>query len=172
MVANAPQVKRVDVQLRGGLDPNPPQPIRRKKRGDVAAQARVAELLKWLISEWWAYEVALRGMIAYLPATACTCRKCRNAGRRWPSTHVGSVGVSYDCFLERQALPHVERARMTEGEALSEGLTIIKRIGPRAPKPAPVLVAGCEMCEGLRVKGDRYCLACWEVAKADYQESE
>lgn len=92
----------------------------------------------------------------------CACVKC--VGKLWPYPHAGSIGpgegdyVSYECYVLEREFAAVEPRKMTEADAVREGLTIKdSQAGEWSLAP---LVPGCERCGADRRKGDRYCAVC------------
>ena len=117
--------------------------------------------------------------------TKCECGRCpqepirRDAiqGPRWPAPHVGIVAMyelarkddakryecCCECWWEIHAPPPREQRPISEIMALDEGLTIKVR-RHREPREKRALVSGCELCGGMRPRGDRFCLKCRAVA--------
>lgn len=127
-----------------------------------------------LCSIWWAEHVA-RNRGPYLPDTPCDCSHCRRR-RKWPSVNFGSRNISFECFTLAHAPPEkTDRwRRVSHAEAASVGLHIIRRRAGEhndTPKGISVLVAGCERCEGLKVKGDRFCIRCAALVKQEMEDS-
>jgi len=116
----------------------------------------------------------------------CGCRACRGEitwpiyycgsdqanrpdglGERGISPKLGNViwwmhgWISFECYMQEAAPPDAERRpkiQRDEGWGHTQGLTIH---GPMRP----VMVVGCELCGGLRPRGQHYCLNCFGWAK-------
>jgi hypothetical protein len=135
-----------------------------------AARERVrAKLLLLLCSDYWVWEATLNRPVA--PQSLCQCGHCRGL-RKFPEPYLFVRSQwSYDCFLERHPpVPIDERGPKTEEQAEDHGLTVKKR-RTKPQKQIFVLVSGCEGCDGLRPKGDRFCLACAERVRRQMVES-
>ena len=141
-----------------------------KKSPSVAQiESLKARFLQRCCSEYWFYR---RAASASTPTgKRCFCIACSEARRYgWPRPHVGSVGISFDCFVEGTDIepndPAYARDRAVHnGEAMGAGMTI-KRRRQRPPAECQVLVAGCEGCEdGMKPRGERYCMKCRAIMK-------
>ncbi len=150
-----------------------------RKGNGVARAARIAEqclkdqYLHRCCSEAWFWDKAAHR--PYIPSAQCRCRRCLDARHfGWPNNHyIGSGEISYDCWLERNRIDEAtpDPKLMSERDARRAGLTI-KRHRQRDPVPTPVLVPGCEGCEdGLRPRGDRFCVVCAARVKMEMRES-
>lgn len=160
--------KKQKVKLRGGLDPNPPSEATGSEALWEYVEAKRDELRKKVCSAYWIDEIVYNG--TYSPAAHCNCRRCKRRGfMGWPAPVIMSCGMSFECFLERTAKSESKR-KVTEKEAMDEGLSIIKRFEKKAKIP-PVLVSGCFGCDGLRPKGDKYCLQCKHRVQREMRES-
>lgn len=111
---------------------------------------------------------------AHFPDRRCACDACH--GRAWPYPHVGSAGpkrwqwISYECHVLRDSemlandpTPANDPRRLTERDAMNEGLTIKASQANR--DPLPEMVPGCQRCGRNRRKGDRYCAVCAKAAR-------
>ena len=137
----------------------------------AAERQRVGRLIQnlsaRLCSIWWAEHVA-RNQGPYLPDTPCDCSHCRRR-RKWPNVNFGSTGISYECFTLEFMRPASDKRAMTDDEARYLGLHKVRRQSSRGE--IKVLVAGCERCEGLRPRGERYCMACRALVKREMREA-
>jgi hypothetical protein len=101
----------------------------------------------------------------------CLCLPCQLAEGCWPDYYIGSCNLSWECFLERNDLVEERPGSIPDAAAIADRLHKVRRRPPRARKPAPVLIDGCEGCGGLRPKGNRYCLECEQSVRAAMEAS-
>jgi hypothetical protein len=155
--------------------------VKEKRSGAAELQSLKARFLQRCCSEYWFYQ---RAAGATTPiGTTCQCVACAEARHfAWPRPHVGSVGISFDCFCEHADLePSDERlardSTMRAGEAIAAGLTVKRerQLKPnRVPdSPTRVLRKPCQGgCEGgLCEIGEKYCLACKARVMREMNES-
>jgi hypothetical protein len=151
--------------LRGGLDPRSIEELRR-------AQAAPPDLFTYTYIR------------PVHPSTdiPCACAKC-DLNKKWPGYYVGSVGLSWECFLEgyrlRPTLADTQPSRRVDYRGVRndvksatrhlrgrEGFWASRedmrvRSKRRMWKAGESDMRDCEGgCDGLAEKGRRYCLQC------------
>jgi hypothetical protein len=142
-------------------------------------------LLAILCSPWWAWWVVYRNG-AYLPNTACTCRKCRGE-RKFPNYYSGwrpiqpnradvSKWMSYECWLAKHEPAEGDSQPISEAEARDRGLHVApsgrlwnSRTGLRRGREI-VVMRVCENCDEKARIGRVYCQACEQSVRATLVE--
>jgi hypothetical protein len=131
-------------------------------------QLKLARLRRKMCSEYWARFVAHGGSPS--PRTRCKCLSCHQLQVRWPSVYVGSVGLSYECYLDlvvsRQRRSTGRIQSLTEDEARAAGLALVRS----RKRPKPALVGACQRCGQPRPKGRRFCSACERKTLAEMEK--
>lgn len=139
-----------------------------------ALARRIEKLQLRLCSPWWAEHVGRTGAV-YLPNAECSCRRCKGL-RKWPSPCVSARALSFECHVLALAPKGKDERwrRVSQAEASAAGLHVVRRrVGEHQDHPGgiTVMVAGCEMCEGLRPHGERHCAKCRTIAKREMEEA-
>lgn len=163
--------RRAHLQPAGRAKPPEVQLYEARRRG-----RSLDHLLATLCSAWWADLVSWGG--AYLPNIKCGCNACLRR-RQWPSHYVGSVGIAWECFLEKRRqelwdLEPEEPPRLDEEQARQLELHATSRRRMWSPghgRPKRILATNtfkyirvrlCENCGGDKAVSDkgRYCAVC------------
>jgi hypothetical protein len=133
----------------------------RQSNGAAELQSLKARFLQRCCSEYWFYQRAANTVTPI--GTLCRCEACAEARRfAWPRPHVGSVGISFDCFVEGADIEpgddRLSRGSITTKREALRGRLTIKR---HRPSQTRILKKPCANCEGgLCEHGERYCLKC------------